>query len=92
MVLGIQSPLVIIFKNNTFGTFLDLIKTLLKTHSIFFNRNDLCRHMYYMAFWNVNNLVKLKQTWLKIFIHTGHYFGLCDTAMLKINLRKIEVS
>ena len=89
MILGIQRSLIIIFKNNTFGTFLDLIKALLNAQDpfhFFFNRNDLCRHMYYMAFWNVNNLVKLKQTWLKIFIHTRHYFRLCDTAMLNTNL------
>lgn len=39
-----------------------------------------------MAFWNVKNLVMLKQTQLKTFIHGGHYFRLCDTTVINTNL------
>ena len=35
MILGIQKSLIIIFKNNTFGTFLDLIKALLNAQDPF---------------------------------------------------------
>lgn len=35
MILGIQRSLVIIFKNTTFGTFLDLIKALLNAQDTF---------------------------------------------------------